>query len=215
MSGLLHVIAAGEPSKAIFYLSGAALAVWAVVLTAIGLARADFPATQAISRGTMVITAALMAAVMVTAIATASRPEEHETGERTSEGSEAQKPLEEGQAGGTSGGGDSSQPAGEGGEPAPGGGAVLTIAAEPTGELAYQQQELTARAGRVAIEFENQSPVQHDVKIAQGTRQIGGTAIFSEGARQADVQLEPGRYTFYCSVPGHREAGMEGPLTVR
>jgi plastocyanin len=215
VSGLLHVIAAGEPSKAIFYLSGAALALWAVVLTAIGLARADFPASQAISRGTMAITAALMAAVMVTAIATASRPEEHETGERTSEGSEAQKPLEEGQAGGTSGGGDSSKPAGEGGAPAPGGGAVVSVAADPSGELAYQQRELTARAGQVTIEFENASPVQHDVKIAQGERQVGGTAIFSEGTRRAAVELQPGSYTFYCSVPGHRAAGMQGQLSVR
>jgi len=213
VSGLLHVIAAGEPSKAVFYLAGAALAVWAVVLTAIGLARADFPGSQAVSRGTMAITAALMAATMVTAIATASRPPEHEEGERTSAGSGAQQELEEGQTGGTSGGGESSRPAGEGGQPA-GGGAVVSVSADPSGELAFQQRALTARPGSVRIEFRNDSTVQHDVKLAQGPQEVGGTDLVADGTVSASVQLEAGRYTFYCSVPGHEQGGMAGQLTV-
>ena len=36
----------------------------------------------------------------------------------------------------------------------------------------------------------------------------------SGNSAQLKVNLKPGKYTFYCDIPGHRAAGMEGTLTV-
>jgi len=63
--------AAAETSKTAFYVAGGALAVWAVVLAAIGLSRASFPPSFAAERGVQAFTALLVAAAMVTAVATA------------------------------------------------------------------------------------------------------------------------------------------------
>ena len=207
MSGLLTLIAAGEASKLPFYVSGGVLAAWAAALSAVGLRRPDFPGSQAVSRSTMAVTAVLVVATMATAVLTTAPPE-HE---------EAARPAspEQGQQGGASGGGPPPSPApGETGAP-PGGGATLEVSADPGGELAYEQRSLTAQAGRIQIDFVNRSPVPHDVRIeGPGGRQLGGTRRITNSQTTANVTLQPGRYTFYGSVPGHRQAGMQGALTV-
>lgn len=93
--------------------------------------------------------------------------------------------------------------------------AVFDVEADPSGGLAYTTDEATAEAGKVSVNFTNSSPVPHDVRIEDsGGKDVGGTEVFAEGNESAEVNLKPGEYTFYCSVPGHRQGGMEGTLTV-
>jgi len=66
----------------------------------------------------------------------------------------------------------------------------------------------------VAIVFTNTAPIEHNVTIASGTTVLGATPSFTGGSRTLTLKLKPGTYTFYCSVPGHRAAGMEGTLHV-
>ena len=95
-----------------------------------------------------------------------------------------------------------------------GGGSAVAISAVPDGSFAYEQDSAEAEAGSVTIEFENPATLGHDVQIEGESGDLGGTDVISEDSTTADVELEPGEYTFYCSVAGHREGGMEGELTV-
>ena len=91
---------------------------------------------------------------------------------------------------------------------------TLKLAANPAGQLAYTTKSLTAKAGKVTVDFSNASPVEHDVAFAQGSSVVGQTPVFTGGSKTLTITLKPGTYTFYCTVPGHRAAGMEGTLTV-
>jgi len=66
----------------------------------------------------------------------------------------------------------------------------------------------------VTIVMANMSPVEHNVTVAQGSKVLGATPTFTGATRTLSLKLKPGKYTFYCSVPGHRQAGMEGTLNV-
>lgn len=96
----------------------------------------------------------------------------------------------------------------------PAAGEGVEVAADPGGKLAYVQDSLSAPAGQVTFEFTNESSTPHDVNIEQDGKRIAGTEIIRQDEERLTVELEPGRYTYFCSVNGHREAGMEGPLTV-
>lgn len=97
-----------------------------------------------------------------------------------------------------------------------GGGETLKVTADPGGELAYEQKSLSANAGQATIEFDNPSTTDHDVTIEDdGGTEVAATDIIADDTATATADLKSGSYTFFCSVDGHREAGMEGPLNVK
>jgi plastocyanin len=93
---------------------------------------------------------------------------------------------------------------------------ALKFEADPNGALAYTTTSATAKAGKVTIDFKNPQSLTHDVAIESSSgEEVGATELIADGSDSTTVDLKPGTYTFYCSVPGHREAGMEGTLTVK
>jgi plastocyanin len=98
---------------------------------------------------------------------------------------------------------------------APSAGVTLSLAANPEGTLKFDKSTLSAKPGSVSIAFTNNSPVPHNVTVASAAGvTTGATATFTGGTKILALNLKAGSYKFYCSVPGHRAAGMEGTLTV-
>lgn len=88
---------------------------------------------------------------------------------------------------------------------------VLSIPADPTGQLAYVNATAEATAGTVKIEMPNTSGSLHDIVIegvGEGPKVDKGTSSFT-------ADLKPGKYKYFCSVPGHEAGGMKGILTVK
>jgi plastocyanin len=115
------------------------------------------------------------------------------------------------------GGGSSSSsttPASTSGGGGGGGGSTVKISADPSGALKYEQTDVSATAGSITIDFTNMSSLPHDVTI-EGNGASGGTDEITNSSTSTTVDLDPGTYTFFCSVDGHRAAGMEGTLTVK
>jgi plastocyanin len=100
---------------------------------------------------------------------------------------------------------------------APAGGAsALSIAANPQGELKYSATSLNAKAGSVAIAFTNNAPLSHNLTVESSSgATVGATPSFQGGSKVLTLNLKPGTYKFFCTVPGHRQAGMEGTLVVK
>jgi plastocyanin len=97
-----------------------------------------------------------------------------------------------------------------------GGGGGGTVEVSSSEGISYDQSSLAIKPGAVTIEFTNDAGIDHDVVIedAQGN-EVARTDVISSGTTSTEADLDPGEYTFFCSVDGHREAGMEGPLTAQ
>jgi mono/diheme cytochrome c family protein len=91
-------------------------------------------------------------------------------------------------------------------------GGVISIPADPGGQLAFVDSKATGTPGPVTIEMPNKSGTDHDIVIDG----LGKGPIVSNGTSSFKATLDAGKtYTYYCSVPGHRQAGMQGTLTVK
>ena len=99
---------------------------------------------------------------------------------------------------------------------ASGGGAASTVklTADPGGALKFNTKQLNAKAGKVTVVMDNPSSTPHAVEI-EGNGVEKETKTLTQGTAKVTVDLKPGKYEFYCPVDGHRQAGMEGTLTVQ
>ncbi len=88
------------------------------------------------------------------------------------------------------------------------------ISAPTSGALMFSTKTLTAKPGKLTIEFTNHAPEPHNFTLAKGTQVLGATPQFTGGTKSITVTVAAGTYVYYCNVPGHRQAGMQGTLTV-
>ena len=82
-------------------------------------------------------------------------------------------------------------------------------------EFAIEPKEVTTKAGEVTFAIANDGSVPHNLEVeGNGIEEVSKTI---EGGQKTDltVNLEPGEYEMYCAIPGHREQGMEGTVTVQ
>jgi plastocyanin len=94
-----------------------------------------------------------------------------------------------------------------------GGETTLQNPADPR-ELRFSKSTLDAPAGTVTLVMENPSALEHNIAVRGEGVDEQGEVVGQGDESTVTVELEPGEYEFYCSVPGHEAGGMKGTLTV-
>jgi plastocyanin len=97
---------------------------------------------------------------------------------------------------------------------AAGGSSSLKLAADPSGALKFDKSKLDAKSGTVTITMSNPSSIDHAVAVEGNGVDEDGETVGQGGTSKVTVKLKPGTYEFYCPVDAHKQAGMEGTLTV-
>jgi uncharacterized cupredoxin-like copper-binding protein len=92
---------------------------------------------------------------------------------------------------------------------------VLKLQADPGGALSFDKKTLAASAGKVTIDMKNPASLAHNVAVEGNGVDKSGPTVSNGGTSTVTADLKPGKYEFYCSVDGHKQAGMEGTLTVK
>ena len=212
-------------NETLFYICGIGLAVSAVVFSLVALKLKNFP-------GKAFPVVVLWFAILVGGAATfavlhakdeeAAKAAEFEQAGEEIERDETSGPFEEEEGAqnlpedeaeeevepeSQEGGGEKPSASGPGG--------TLQLAADASA-IAYDKPSLASKPGKVTIDFTNPATLEHDVAIeGEDGEEIAGSELIGKGETSVSAELAPGTYTFFCTVPGHREAGMEGTLTVK
>lgn len=202
-----------------FFILGGVVVVLALVLSAVGLRWERFPRTGRGGVAIGILFAALVAATGAFAWIQAAEHQDEYAEELAAERAEAfaarAAQLEE-EIGAAEGG---AAPADEDQPPPPDtaeADTTLDLSSPEDGSLVFDPDSLSADAGLIALEYTNPSPVPHDVAIEGDGETLDQGEVVTDGAISvAQAELESGAYVFYCTVPGHRDAGMEGELTIR
>lgn len=187
-----------------YYVLAIVLVVGAVVLSFFGLARPDFPRNVGIGRAIVLFSALMVAVTIVVLLTTTHRehPREEAKAEAKAEGktgAAAEQPAAGKPAGGKAAGGKAAGPVKveekEYSITLPGGSALAT--------------------GKLTLEVANLGKIEHDLAV-EGAGKEAKTPLIDPGKTEAlKVDLSPGRYKLYCTVPGHEQLGMKTEVTAK
>jgi plastocyanin len=200
----------------VFYVFGGLLVIAALVASFVGIrGAASFPANRALLVGVTGLFVTMVAVTLAFAIDLSKEEQAHREKELAHE--EAQ-PEQTGEAEPVSPGGQP-QASGGGNQQAPQGAIpseTLDVSSPAGGALVFEPDGLEAQPGNLTIHYDNPSQVPHSIAVATADDNVlGETQPAAGGVQTLEVpDLAPGKYIFYCTVPGHREGGMEGDLTV-
>lgn len=162
-------------------------ALWAVALTVLGLRHPRFPGGEGGARIIAAVSFLLAGAGIVSAVVTGVHEEHEREAEARAKGAEVP----------------------------PADPRSIRIHADPGGQLRFEHHRLETTAGTRTLELTNGSPLPHNIAVVGQGVDVVGPTVPRGGTSRVTVELRPGTYTFYCSVLGHREGGMEGTLLVR
>ena len=179
-----------------YFVIGILIAVGAVVLSAIGLTREDFPPNDRVGRaivaGTLVAVLGGIVALLATTHVEHPREEAAEAAAEQGQEEQAGKPT---------------QGQGEGG-----GKTVRAIEDEFSIKL---ERGNDLKTGRYRFEAVNRGKIEHDL-AAEGQGIEKKTDLIAPGDEATlEVDLKPGKYKLYCTVPGHEQSGMKTDVTVK
>ena len=206
----------------VFYFAGIALVIAALVIAYVGIsAAATFPPSRPLLAAGIAVFAVIVGTTMAFAVDLSEEEQAHRESELAGEvaspsaSGQEEAPADEGASTETPAG----QPqASEGGEQQPPQPTetTLDVSSPEDGSLVFEPNGLEANPGNLAITYSNPSAVPHNLTVATANDNVlGETPTFTDGDESLELtSLAPGKYVFYCSVPGHREGGMEGDLTV-
>jgi plastocyanin len=89
----------------------------------------------------------------------------------------------------------------------------LVIPAVDGTAFAFSKAE--APAGSITLDMPNKSPLPHDIGVKGNGIDKAGPIVPQGKDSTLTIDLKPGTYEFFCSVPGHEQAGMKGTLVVK
>jgi uncharacterized cupredoxin-like copper-binding protein len=173
---------------AAYYVFGIVFVLFALGLTALGLLREGFPPSIPASRAVMAGAGVIAATTFIVLVSSTHR--EHPR-EKAKKEQQAQKP------------------------PAPAkqaGGAVQVVEKEYSIGL---PAGTALKAGKINFGVTNNGTIQHDLAVEGGGQEKKTPLIDAGKQAKLAVDLKPGKYKLYCTVPGHEQLGMKAEVTVK
>ena len=177
-----------------YYVLGITFVLFAITLTVIGLTREDFPSTPSVGRA-VIAAAAAIALVTFGVLVTSS------TSRAPARGSRGGGSREEGRGWGRAGGQGRGRPAGK----------PVEVVEK---EYSIEFKQTAFKAGKQKFDVHNEGKVPHDLAVEDGGKEAKTPLIDGGGKASLEVDLKPGKYKLYCTVPGHEQLGMKKEVTV-